>query len=161
MRSDVVTNEPIGLTPGFAGWHLFTADGVAAWAEAELGCFGPPVAGWHVPPDTDRPSPTVLCRVERQTLAADVTGATWWPGVPPAAAGDDGAAAAAAAADDAAEAAEAADTAEAAEAADAAETAEAADTEEGTGPAAAEDGDHAESDGAPPACRHRLQPMST
>ena len=83
MRSEVVTIEPIGLTAGHAGWHLFTAVGVAAWAAAELGSAAPPVTGWHVPASADRPTPTTLCRTERQTLHADTAcGTSWWPGVP-------------------------------------------------------------------------------
>ena len=58
MRSDVVTIEPIGLTSGHAGWHLFTEHGITAWAGAELGGSAPPVMGWHIPTSEATPSPT-------------------------------------------------------------------------------------------------------
>ena len=157
MRSDVVTIEPIGLTSGHAGWHLFTEHGLLAWAGAELGGSAPPVMGWHIPTSAATPSPTAMCRLERQTAppSAAGDGTTWWPGVPAAAAAEE----AGAAVEDAEEP-EAAGDADVAEAVDDAYVVEDGPEAAAEEPEAAEEPD-AEADEAPPICRHQLQPMST
>ena len=158
MRSDVVTIGPIGLTSGHAGWHLFTEHGITAWAGAELGGSAPPVMGWHIPTSEATPSPTAMCRLERQTAppSAAGEGTTWWPGVPAAAAAEEAGAADGAADDGAVEDAEEPEAAGDADVAEAADDPYAAAEE----PEAAEEPD-AEADEAPPICRHQLQPMST